>query len=166
MVWSTRSLLRRRWLWLVMAVMVAIILWPTHRQASAVVTLLYFHANWRADVETVVLEWATASELDTAGFQIERSTSPSSGFAPINGGEVYPSEGDQLTGAEYGPIGDDDPPPDGTTYWYRLVVITIDNMRDPMPPVAVLIGTEATVTPTPTATPVWHWAYLPIVLHQ
>ncbi len=159
---SIRLPLRRWWVWLAVAAMVAIILWPTHRQASAVVTLLYFHANWRADVETVVLEWATASEIDLAGFQLERSTSPNGGFVPINGGEVFPAEGSQLTGAVYGPYGDDDPPPIGTTYWYRLVEITMNNQRDPSSPVAVLIGTEATVTPTPTT--VWPWAYLPMVL--
>jgi hypothetical protein len=163
MLLSIRSPLKRRWLWLVMAAMIAIILWPTPRPASTVVTLIYFHANWRADVETVVLTWATASELDTAGFQIERSTSQGSGFAPINGGEVIAAEGNQLTGAEYGPIGDDDPPPIGTTYWYRLVEITLNNQRNPSMPVAVLIGTEATVTPTPMT--VWPWAYLPMVLH-
>ena len=60
---------KRRLLHLAVAVLVIGLLAIKVQRASAAVTLVYFHANWQADAETVVLTWATASELETAGFQ-------------------------------------------------------------------------------------------------
>jgi hypothetical protein len=117
----------------------------------ASVTLNYFRATWQPDLETVVIEWQTATELNTVGFIVQRSTSPSSGFADIT--EVIPAVGDQLSGWTYDPVADD--PTTivlGTTYWYRLIVINSSPPNDTIDPVAVLAGEENTVTPTNTAT--------------
>ncbi len=123
------------------------------QRASAAVTLVYFHANWQADKDTVVFEWETQSELNTAGFQIKRSTASDSGYTSINGGQIVLSEGDQLTGATYS-ASDNDPPPTDTTYWYQLVEITRDQQaNDVGSPVEVVIGGTKTNTPTPTGTP-------------
>jgi len=146
---------RRRWgrLWILAASAALLIgvLAPVGRSAMASVTLNYFRATWQPDLETVVIEWQTATELNTVGFIVQRSTSPSSGFADIT--EVIPAVGDQLSGWTYDPVADD--PTTivlGTTYWYRLIVINSSPPNDEIAPVAVLAGEENTVTPTNTAT--------------
>jgi hypothetical protein len=124
---------------------------PNGRRVLASVTLNYFRAAWHADLETVIIEWQTATELNTIGFIVQRSESASSGFADIT--EVIPAVGDQLSGWTYDPVADD---PDtlviGTTYWYRLIVINTSPPNDEIDPIGVLAGDENTVTPTPTAT--------------
>lgn len=124
---------------------------PVERRALASVTLNYFRATWQADLETVVVEWQTATELNTIGFIVERSTSASGGFVPIT--DIIAAVGDQLAGWTYDPIADD--PLDlvlGTTYWYRLIVINTSPPNDTIPPVSVVAGDPNTPTHTATAT--------------
>ena len=109
------------------------------RQATASVTLDYFRAAWQADLETVVIEWKTVTELDTVGFIVARSTWPDTGFVAIT--EVIPAVGDQLSGWTYSPVFDN--PLDlvlGTTYWYRLIVINNSPPNGVIEPVAVIAG--------------------------
>lgn len=146
---------QRRWKSLtVIAVGVALLaglLMPTGRQVLASVTLDYFRATWQPDLETIVIEWATATELNTVGFIVERSTAQDTGFVAIT--EVIPAVGDQLGGWTYDPVADD--PLDlvlGTTYWYRLIVINTSPPNDVIDPVGVVAGDANTITPTNTAT--------------
>lgn len=143
---------RKRWLLgLIMLIAAVFVLLSTTPRAVASVTLNYFRATWQPDLETVVIEWQTATELNTIGFIVQRSTSPTSGFVDIT--EVIPAVGDQLSGWTYDPVADD--PTTivlGTTYWYRLIVINSSPPNDEIDPVAVLTGIENTVTPTNTAT--------------
>jgi hypothetical protein len=146
---------RRRWThWLVIAASAALLIGlfaPGERRVFASVTLNYFHAQWKADLETTVITWETATELNTVGFIVQRSTAPDSGYVDIT--SVIPAQGDQLTGHTYDPVPDN--PLEltiGTTYWYRLIVINTTPPNDTIPPVAVLAGDERTVTPTNTAT--------------
>ncbi len=148
---------RRRWIpWLVVTVGAALLiglLVPAGRRALASVTLNYFRATWQPDLETVVIEWQTATELNTVGFIVERSTQPDTGFAAIT--EVIAAVGDQLSGWTYDPVADDSLDLVlGTTYWYRLIVINSSPPNDVIDPVAVKVGEENTLTPTssPTAT--------------
>ncbi len=124
---------------------------PGGQRALASVTLDYFRAHWQANLETAVIEWKTATELNTLGFIVERSTSPSGNFVAIT--DMIPAVGDQLAGWTYDPVADD--PVNltlGVTYWYRLVVINSNAPNDYIPPIAVLAGNENTVTPTATTT--------------
>ncbi len=109
------------------------------RPTTASVTLEYFRARWQPDLETVVIEWATATELNMVGFIVERSTTQDTGFAAIT--EVIPAVGDQLSGWTYDPVADD--PISlalGTTYWYRLIIINASPPNDVVEPVAVIAG--------------------------
>jgi hypothetical protein len=146
---------RRRWAQLlVMAAGVALLiglLAPVGRRALASVTLNYFRATWVPDAETIVIEWQTATELNTTGFIVERSTSPDAGFTAIT--DIIPAVGDQLAGWTYDPVADD--PTNlvlGTTYWYRLIVINTSPPNDVFGPVGVNAGEPNTLTPTHTAT--------------
>lgn len=79
------------------------------------VELLYFQARGGAD--SVTLVWATATEIDTAGFNILRSESQDGTFEKIND-VLIPGEGGPTQGAQYSYV--DDGLQSGVTYWYQL----------------------------------------------
>ena len=113
----------------------------------AAVTLVYF----RASVQTgaVLLEWETATELDNAGFFINRSLSQSSGYSRI--GDFIPARGDPLLGATYQYA--DRNVSNGVQYWYKLETIDIQQNSDLFePPVSAVLGGTRTPTATATAT--------------
>ena len=146
-----RSPLKRCAIGLCVSVVVAAVLMTAPRRAAASVTLNYFRAAWQADLETVVITWQTATELNTVGFIVQRSTSPTTGFVDIT--EMVPAVGDLLSGWTYDAVVDD--PLEltiGVTYWYRLVVINTSPPNDEIPPVAVLAGG-------------WRPIYLPVMVH-
>ena len=66
---------------------------------------------------TIVVEWTTASELDTAGFNIYRSDSADGEFVRINQ-SLIPASSDSLTGGSY-EFKDSNVTP-GKTYYYVL----------------------------------------------
>jgi hypothetical protein len=111
----------------------------------AAVTLVYFRAS--AQTGVVLLEWETATELDNAGFFINRSLSQNSGYSRI--GDFIPARGDPLLGATY--QYSDRNVSNGVLYWYKLETIDIQQNSDLYePPVSVILG--GTWTPTATAT--------------
>ena len=56
---------------------------------------------WRAGHQTsVVVEWTTASELDTVGFNIYRSEIRDGEFVQVNS-SLIPAASDPLTGSSY-----------------------------------------------------------------
>jgi len=117
---------------------------------TAAVVLNYFSVVWDPDLETVSISWETATEFETSGFTVERSTSPTGTFIQV--GEFEPAVGDQVTGATYGPFFDTEVVT-GTTYWYQLVVYDRSSQPDrTIPKVAIIAGNPS--TPTPTNTPV------------
>ena len=79
------------------------------------VELLYFQAMPKPD--SVTLVWATAQEIDTAGFNILRSDSQDGPFAKINDA-LIPGEGGPTQGAQYSYV--DEGLETGATYWYQL----------------------------------------------
>ncbi len=103
------------------------------------VTLLYFRGTGQNDA--VKLEWATATELSTAGFQIERATQKAGPFQLLDEIGFVPSEAppDGLTGAEYLEV-DRDGIVNGKTYWYVLIEIEIDGTENRTEPISVIAG--------------------------
>jgi len=65
----------------------------------------------------VTVEWSTASELNTAGFNVLRSESPSGPFTRLNS-EVIPASPDPLVGGSY--VYTDTIVTPGQTYYYQL----------------------------------------------
>jgi hypothetical protein len=59
------------------------------------IVMVYF--GWRPEI---VFTWETVSEVDTAGFLLYRSDSPSGPFSPIIETPI-PAKGDPLVGASY-----------------------------------------------------------------
>lgn len=66
---------------------------------------------------TVLVEWSTASELNTAGFNIYRSENPEGPFSRINT-DLIPASLDPLTGGQY--KYQDEPVAPGKLYYYQL----------------------------------------------
>ena len=78
--------------------------------------------QFRTQVE---ITWETATELQTAGFNLYRSTSPDGDFIHLNPGQLIPSEGNSTSGASYTFIDEDVEA--GTTYYYLLEEIELDS---------------------------------------
>ena len=116
-------------------------------KVRAAVTLVNFRAN--AQTGAVLIEWKTATELDNAGFFINRSLSQNSGYSRI--GDFISANGDPLSGATYQYT--DRNVTNGVTYWYKLETIDIQQNSDLYePPVSVIPGGTLTSTATATAT--------------
>jgi hypothetical protein len=74
---------------------------------------------------TVEVTWETATELETAGFNLYRSQSPTGDFEWINEEEgLIASEGEATSGATYHYIDEDVEA--GKTYFYLLEEVEID----------------------------------------
>jgi hypothetical protein len=65
----------------------------------------------------VTVEWSTASELNTAGFNVLRGDNPTGPFTRLNS-EVIPASPDPLVGGSY--IYTDTRVTPGQTYYYQL----------------------------------------------
>jgi hypothetical protein len=76
------------------------------------------------DRPSIEINWKTASEFDTAGFNIYRSDRPGNGFQQIND-ELIHALADISVGAEYSFVDDD--VVRGTTYYYRLEDVEYDS---------------------------------------
>jgi len=100
-------------------------------------------AVWRDGRQTTVLvEWTTASELDTAGFNLHRGESQEGPFTRINE-NLIPASADQLTGGSYGY--EDHPVQPGKVYYYRLEELEFDGSSNYFGPISV--QAEGTSTP-------------------
>lgn len=79
---------------------------------------------WRqAGKATVLVEWTTASELDTVGFNLYRSESMEGPFVKINS-SLIPASQDPLSGSQYS-FKDDQVRP-ATLYYYQLEEVEMD----------------------------------------
>jgi len=105
---------------------------------SAIVSIYALNERQKAQV---VIEWSTASELETTGFNLYRSESKDGEFTKINS-EIIPSSIDPLVGGEY-TFKDGDVKP-GYTYFYELEEVEIgggNNRHGPIEVEAVAGGT-------------------------
>ena len=141
----------RRWI-LPLAFIVALIAIlpnPVKALPQRAITLLYFQGTGQNNA--ILLEWATATEFETAGFIIKRADSESGPYDDLTQIGFIPGEGDGIIGAEYDVI-DDDNVVNGQTYWYILVEIENNGNQNPSDPISVVGGISA-ATATPTQTP-------------
>jgi hypothetical protein len=116
--------------------------------AKAAITLIFFNALPQDG--RVILLWETATELDNAGFFINRSTEQDSGFQRINDKIISP-RGDGISGATYEHADSD--VVNGTLYWYKLESIDLNQNSSFFEPVSAIPGTDGTALPTVTPVP-------------
>jgi hypothetical protein len=113
---------------------------------EAAVNLRYFRA--KAQETKITIEWGTATELDNAGFYVQRSNASNGTFQRISP-FIY-AQGDSLTGSDYDY--DDLQVDVGITYWYRLESVDSSQRSSFNDPVSVGFKLPA-LTSTPTSTP-------------
>lgn len=90
---------------------------------------------WQASREaTVLVEWSTASELDTVGFNLYRADIPQGPFVQVNH-ELIPASSDPLTGGEYSYR--DGAVQTSRTYYYELEEVQSNGGRDRFGPISV-----------------------------
>jgi hypothetical protein len=135
--------LRRAFFVILHAVIAAIV---TYSVVLAVVVLSDFKAF--PDQNRVILKWITQTELDNAGFYVQRSNSADTGYARINQA-IIPARGDSLTGATY--VYTDTAVTDGIIYWYKLEAIDLGQGSAFYGPITAIPG--ATFTPSVTPLP-------------
>lgn len=103
-----------RWLWLFTILLFA-------------AALLTAYQAWSAYTKPeIVIRWSTATEIDTAGYNILRSDAPDGPFVQINAAMI-PTTGDTLTGGEYA-FTDHTVAP-GQSYYYQLEEIETNGTR-------------------------------------
>jgi len=121
--------------------------------AHAAVTLLYFQGQHNGD--SVLLEWATATELNTAYFYIERATVESGPYQTLDEIGLVASDAppDGLSGAVYERV-DHHQVSASLDYWYVLVEVEnthgVETRTDPVK--VVFSNAQPTATSTPTTT--------------
>jgi hypothetical protein len=76
---------------------------------------------------SVDIEWETATELDTVGFNVYRSDSPNGELVKVNDG-LIPASSEPLTGGKYHFIDRGAKP--GTTYYYYLEDVDTNGVTD------------------------------------
>ena len=85
----------------------------------------------------VIVEWTTASELDTVGFYLLRAETPEGPFEQINS-NLIPASSDSLTGSNY--TFTDIGVQNGITYYYMLEEIELSGETNRHGPIVVKAG--------------------------
>jgi len=96
--------------------------------------VLGYQAGTAPTEATVIVEWATASEVDTAGFNLYRSRSSDGPFTRIND-HLIPASPDRIIGGSYVFIDTDVVA--GRTYYYQLEDVEIDGTTTRHGPIEV-----------------------------
>ncbi len=151
----------RRWLAVFLAfALLGIFQWNSRAQtAPSNVTLAYFDAT--ALDNAVRLEWGTDTELDLAGFYLERGLGGT--FVQLDDIGIIPGEGGTVSGADYVVV--DETAVNGNTYIYKLFEIEtngneielaqdIVTLSGPTATPVVIGGSNPTNTPVPQNTSV------------
>ena len=103
---------------------------------------LAIHGFLNLDKANVIVEWTTASELDTVGFYLLRSDTPNGPFEQVNT-ELIPSTSDSLTGNSYSY--EDQGVNAGVTYYYMLEEIENTGSSNQHGPITVEANSPAKI---------------------
>lgn len=76
----------------------------------------------------VEIKWSTATEQNTAGFYVYRSTEPAGDFDLLNGDSMITAVGSTVSSADYMFV--DDTVQRGQTYYYLLEEVEFDSSRN------------------------------------
>lgn len=81
----------------------------------------------------ITVEWQTETEINAAGFNVYRAMAEAGPYTKINE-QLIPVQGGPTAGASYTFV--DDVVSPGTTYYYRLEDVELDNSTEQHPPIA------------------------------
>jgi hypothetical protein len=135
----------KRYLRFWMLPLVIVMTLATVMLAQAAITLISFEALVDIANHKISLLWRTGSELDFAGFYVQRSMSPESGFERLNS-SIIPAAGEGGAGAIY--FYDDPNVNVGMVYYYQLEMIDFNGSSS----FSEVISATFENTETPTAT--------------
>ncbi len=96
--------------------------------------------EWRSvSITSVVVDWQTASELNTVGFNLYRSESLDGQYYQINV-SLIPASPDPLVGGEYSYLDDDVEA--GLTYYYKLEELDSKGDRSYFGPIEIQASSQ------------------------
>ncbi len=101
---------------------------------------LAIHALLTINRAEVIVEWTTASELDTVGFNLQRGETPEGPFEQVNP-ELIPTTNDSLTGSSYN--FEDSSVKAGVTYYYILEEVEGTGRTNQHGPIIVEAGSPS-----------------------
>jgi hypothetical protein len=104
--------------------------------------VLFAHTLLQWDQVDVIVEWETASELDTVGFNLLRSESPDGTYTQVNT-ELIPTGSDSLSGHQY--TYKDSVPKADISYYYILEEIEISGIGNQHGPIEVTAHNSAII---------------------
>ena len=103
------------------------IIWLVLSGSLGIILLGLVFYTWEISTNArIVIEWSTASELDTVGFNIYRSDKPADPGVLVND-DLIPAKDDAQAGADYKYTDQDITP--GTVYYYYLEDVSSDGTR-------------------------------------
>jgi hypothetical protein len=102
-------------------------------------------SSFAADIiaEGVMLQWATQSEKDNFGFNVERSTTQQGVYERLNA-QIIPGAGTTSVPRHYSYLDETAEP--GATYWYRLQDVSLAGESEYHGPVEVTVPTATELT--------------------
>lgn len=105
--------------------------------APTAVTLSSLHATLANSAQdAIALDWQTESQINTAGFNLYRSSQAQGPYRLINN-SLIPVSGDSLGGAKY--HFEDTTVTSSETYYYQVEELGLDGRRSRHPPVAITV---------------------------
>jgi len=96
---------------------------------------LLSYGGWRFFNPQVIIQWSTASEVDTLGFSIYRAENPDGPFTYLVNEELIPAEGQVVSGADYQTLDRNVIP--GITYYYQLHEIQMNGATETYGPITI-----------------------------
>lgn len=90
---------------------------------------------WQFFNPLVVIQWSTASEVDTLGFSIFRGENPDGPFEEQVNQNIIPARGQVVTGSDYQTT--DQKVIAGSTYYYQLQEIQMDGAIETFGPIEI-----------------------------
>ena len=147
----------RKYIQSIAVIFIIVILVTETQLANAAVDLLYFRTQ--SGLNSVTLQWETATEIDNAGFYIQRSLEINAGYQRIT--SFIASQGDQFTGHYY--EYNDQTVSSGILYYYMLEIVSASGnseysdvvngiINGPTPTSTMTQSINPTNTTTPTST--------------
>lgn len=97
---------------------------------------LLFYGIWQFLNPQIVIQWSTASEVETAGFFIYRAENPEGPFDVQINREIIPANGQVVSGSDY-QITDQDVIPE-KTYYYQLQEVQFNGEIETFGPIETL----------------------------
>lgn len=99
----------------------------------------------KANGTSVNIAWSTSSEVQNAGFNLYRSSSPNGQFTKLNA-NIIPALGGQYAGASYS---FNDMVPEAGTYYYQVEDVDTKGVCTLQAPIAVTAGNTPAPAPAP-----------------